>query len=132
MLDGQNAPTVFIVDDDDAVRDSLKVLLEFQDYRVRDYPSGAAFLAAEQPPHNGCLVLDLHMPVMSGFELLDILTASRFDLPVILITGRNDAAVQARADASGAIALLEKPFDDDVLLQTIRRALAISTKDTTG
>ncbi|MBI3709326.1 MAG: response regulator [Proteobacteria bacterium] len=132
MRDGHNAFTVFIVDDDDAVRDSLKALLEFQDYRVRDYPSGAAFLAAEQPPHKGCLVLDLHMPVMSGFELLDILTASRFDLPVILITGRNDAAVRARADGSGAVALLEKPFDDDVLLQTIRRALAVPANDAAG
>ncbi len=113
---------VCVVDDDEAVRDSMRVLLESHGLTVRDYASARAFLA--EVPGDGCLLLDLHMPEMNGLELLEKLRAERVDIPTIIMTGRSDAGLRARAQKAGAIAFLDKPADEDKLIDSIEHALA--------
>jgi len=119
----QGAPIVYLVDDDSAVRDSLRVMLEAYGMVVKDYVSAPAFLADGERRH-GCLILDLHMPEMSGLELLEVLREQGSELPVIVFTGRGDADLKERVEQAGALALFAKPVDVDALVQTIERALA--------
>lgn len=122
---GARAPAgrmVFIVDDDEPVRDSLKLLLESYDLNVRDYGSCPEFLGSLTGDERGCLLLDLHLPVMSGLDLLEGHAAAIRYLAVILITGRSDTATRARALDAGAVAVLDKPFEDEILLTEIERA----------
>ena len=116
-------PTIYVVDDDDAVRDSLKILLESYQLTVRDFGSVPEFLDGLQPVDNSCLVLDLHLPAMGGFDVMNTLSRRRVRLPVIVITGRSDSQTKARALAAGAVAFLEKPVDDQVLMNAIDTAL---------
>jgi FixJ family two-component response regulator len=119
-------PVVYVVDDDDAVRDSLKALIEAHGIAVEDYASTAEFLGAPRPRREGCLLLDLHLPGTSG---LDFLAAHRDlpqQLPVIMFTGRGDAQSRARAERLGVSDYLDKPVREQVLLASIRRALAES------
>jgi len=116
-------PTIYVVDDDDAVRDSLKILLESYDLAVRDFGSVADFLDELEPNGSACLVLDLHLPVMGGFDVMDTLARRGSRLPVIVITGRGDSQTKARALEAGAVAFLEKPVDDQSLMAAIRTAL---------
>ena len=118
-------PTIFVVDDDEVVRDSLKVLLELRNYRVRDFASAAAFLSGREQVTvtAGCLVLDIHMPDMTGVELLRHLRSKGDGIPAILITGRRDAATQAQAQSLGAVALLDKPISHPALFGAIDQAL---------
>lgn len=116
-------PTIYVVDDDDAVRDSLKILLESYQLSVRDFGSVPEFLDGLQPVDNSCLVLDLHLPAMGGFDVMNTLARRRVPLPVIVITGRSDVQTRARALAAGAVAFLEKPVDDQVLMNAINDAL---------
>lgn len=115
--------TIFLVDDDTAVRDSLKLLLETHGLAVRDFASGAQLLQESAPRPGDCLVCDVHMPVMSGLEIVETLTRRGIASPAILITGRADEALRRRARAAGAFLLIEKPFDGDVLIDAIDRAL---------
>jgi FixJ family two-component response regulator len=119
--------TVFLVDDDEPVRDSLKTLLESYSMPVEDFPSCPEFLERFDGKNAGCLVLDLHLPVMSGLEFMELYGARLKDMPVILITGRGDAATKARALEAGVLAFIEKPFDDDRLVDLIRTALERKT-----
>ena len=116
-------PTIYVVDDDDAVRDSLKVLLESYDLAVRDFGSVPEFLGALEPNGAACLVLDLHLPVMGGFDVMNTLAQRGSRLPVIVITGRGDAQTKARALEAGAVAFLEKPVKDQSLMAAIQTAL---------
>ena len=93
-------PTIYVVDDDDAVRDSLKILLESYQLSVRDFGSVPEFLDGLEPVGNSCLVLDLHLPAMGGFDVMNTLARRGVPLPVIVITGRGDAQTRARALAS--------------------------------
>jgi two-component system response regulator FixJ len=122
LADNQQ-PTVYVVDDDDAVRDSLKILLESYDLAVRDFGSVADFLGALEAGCASCLILDLHLPVMGGFDVMNTLAQRGERLPVIVITGRGDAQTKARALEAGAIAFLEKPVDDRSLMSAIEIAL---------
>ncbi len=116
-------PTIFVVDDDMAVQDSLRVLLESANHTVKTYGSGVEFLETDQVLSEGCLVLDLDLPVMSGLKVFEELMARRSDMPVILITGRADKATRERCLGNGAVVVLEKPIRDDILLEAIGRAL---------
>ena len=116
---------VHVVDDDEAVRDSMRALLESYDIEVRDYASAGEFLAG-QPSNHGCVLLDLHMPGMSGLELLETLQDQGSNLSVIAITGRGDSALKERTVRAGAVTLLNKPVTDDRLIATLARAFALS------
>jgi len=118
--------TVFVVDDDDAVRDSLKTLLELQSFTVRVFETCQDFL--DSATGNGaCLVLDIHLPGMNGFDLIDAMNRAKRSLPTILITGRCDNAIRERAKALGTVALLEKPIDFNDLMTAIDRCISRST-----
>lgn len=112
---------VFIIDDDESVRDSLRDLLEAHQYRVDSYRSGREFLrrAARRAPGRGCLLIDYDLPEVDGFEVLRRLAAAGQPLPAIVITGRADPRLRGRAAQAGALAFLEKPFRYDTLLALI-------------
>jgi len=116
---------VFVVDDDQAMRESLEFLLESLQLRVRSFSSAGEFLAAyEASASPGCLLLDVRMPGMSGLDLQAALREKRIDLPVIIITAYADVPMAVRAMHQGAVDFLEKPFNEEQLLSCIRRALA--------
>ncbi|MEW9897314.1 response regulator transcription factor [Chitinivorax sp. PXF-14] len=115
--------TVFVVDDDEAMRDSLAWLLESRGLKIACYASGEAFLAAYNPATPGCLVVDVRMPGISGTELHEKLKALNYDIPVIFITGHGDVPMAVRAVKRGAVDFLEKPFNDRDLLNTIEQSL---------
>jgi two-component system, LuxR family, response regulator FixJ len=114
---------VFIVDDDDAVRDSLKLLLESYGMEVEDFSSAVDFARHYRPGGGDCLVLDQHLPMISGLDFLASPEGAGLEIPVILMTGRGDAAIRDRARALGASAYLEKPVSEERLLAAIARAL---------
>ena len=124
MPSGSEAATVFVIDDDDAVRDSLKLLLESHAIRVRDFASGPDFLANVTGRLQGCMLLDLHLPVIGGLDFLSRFAERLDGMPVILLTGRGDAATRDRAYAAGVSEFLEKPVEDDLLIAAVIRALA--------
>src|ERR1043165_6845757 len=97
MLSYPMPRNIYIVDDDDAVRDSLRVLLESLGFEVKDFNSARAFLAQRSLDSTGCLLLDLHMPAMSGMDLLEHMRDSGTQLPTIVITGRSDSFLKERA-----------------------------------
>ena len=115
--------TVFVVDDDEAVRDSLGALLESAGFEVESFGSGADFLDRLDPKRGGCIVLDVRMPGLSGLEIQEKLTEKRIALPVIIITGHGDVPIAVQAIKAGAIDFIEKPFGDDVILESVGRAL---------
>jgi len=116
--------TVYIVDDDDAMRDSLTWLLEGEGYAVNNYASAKDFLDNYSPQMRGVLVLDVRMPDMSGLELHDKLIALNNPLPVIFVTGHGDVPMAVSALQSGAWDFIEKPFANADLLARIEKALA--------
>src|SRR5690606_10691864 len=107
--------TVYIVDDDEAVRDSLRWLLEANGYRVRDYASAEAFLEAYDPAVLGVLIVDVRMPGMSGLELQEVLIARKAPLPIVFITGHGDVPMAVSTIKKGAVDFLEKPFNESDL-----------------
>jgi two-component system CheB/CheR fusion protein len=115
--------TVFVVDDDRSLRDALQELLQEHGHRAEAYASGEAFLAADRPDGEGCLVVDAVMPGMGGIALLDQLKAKNHGLPAIMITGHGDVAMAIQAMKAGAADFLEKPIRPDELLASIERAL---------
>ena len=115
---------VVVVDDDDAVRDSLKILLETDDIDVLTYASGEAFLADCSHVRCDCVMLDIHLPGVSGIGVLRQLTAEGFQDPVILMTARPSEAVRLEAKRAGALALLLKPLDDGKLFDALNLSLA--------
>ena len=120
--------TVFIVDDDVAVRDSLALLLGLKGYRTAIYSSAEDFLAAYRKDWRGCLVLDIKMSGMSGLELQAQLASQGVDLPIVIITGHGDAASARQALKSGAIDFLEKPLDEEQLISAVGSALERDAK----
>ena len=116
--------TVFVVDDDEAVRESLRLLLETHGHAVRDFASGQDLLTGVSEASSGCLVLDYHMPALDGLDLLHALRARNLTWPTILITGLCDERLRRRAEGAGVRVILEKPFSDETLLDAVAGALA--------
>src|ERR1051325_5197425 len=107
-------PTVFIVDDDPAMRESLRFLIESVNLTVETYPNAQAFLDNFDATRPGCLVLDVRMPGMSGLELQEEMAERRIKLPTIVITGYAEVPTAVRALKSGAVEFIEKPFSDQL------------------
>jgi two-component system response regulator FixJ len=122
-------PTIFIVDDDDGVRDSLQLLLQAAGFpQIGAYESSLRFLDAAEPRPGDCLLLDVRMPDMDGLELQAELNRRALRLPVIVMTGHGDVPIAVRAMKAGAADFIEKPFTDDLLIDCVRRALALSAE----
>jgi RNA polymerase sigma factor (sigma-70 family) len=115
--------TVFVVDDDQAMRSSLQWLIESMGMHVETFESAQAFLDAYYPGRAGCLLLDVRMPGMSGLELQAYLARREHRIPVIIITGHGDVSMAVKAMKNGAVDFIEKPFDDEALIVSIRNAL---------
>ena len=115
--------TVYVVDDDDAIRDSLRWLLEANDYKVELYDSGESFIAKYDPNAIAVLVLDVRMPGMSGLEVQEHLLARKADLPIIFITGHGDEPMADRALKKGAVDFIEKPFQQAALKAQVEHML---------
>lgn len=116
-------PIVFIIDDDREVRDALELLMESVGLLVSTYDSAQAFLDVFDPDLPGCIVLDVRMPGMSGLDLQASLSAKKLYPPVIIITGHGDVPMAVRAVQSGAVDFLEKPFNDQALLDSVHKAI---------
>lgn len=115
--------SVYVVDDDPAMRDSLRWLLESVDFNVQVFESATEFLAEYKGERPSCLVLDVRMPGMSGLDLQDELVRRDVTIPMIMISAHGDVPVAVRALRAGAIDFIEKPFSDQLLLDRVRQAL---------
>lgn len=122
-------PVVHVIDDDEAVRQSLAFLLASSGFPVRLYDSAAGFLDALPAGQPGCVLTDVRMPGMSGLDLQRELTARRISLPVIVMTGHGDVALAVEAMKAGAVDFIEKPFSDETILHAIRNAFARHSHD---
>lgn len=128
MIAKKAHPTVFVVDDDESVRSSLRFLLRSVSLESRAFASASEFLESYDPAQPGCLVLDVRMPGMSGLELQQQLNLRGAVLPVIFITGHGDIPMAVEAMQHGADDFLQKPFRDQDLIDRIQRALAKDAK----
>lgn len=115
--------SVHIVDDDEAVRASLQMMLEAAGYRARTWASAIDLLQALPGLERGCIVVDVRMPVMDGLTLLNELRARNVKLPVIVMTGHGDISIAVRAMKTGAVDFIEKPFAKEAIIDSIRMAL---------
>jgi FixJ family two-component response regulator len=116
-------PVIYVVDDDEVVRDSLVALLQTQRYEAVGVASSRDFLNLTTPTADACLILDVHMPDMTGLELLELLRSRNDHIPTVIITGKRDAAVVAKAAELKAIAVLDKPIAHPSLFAAIHKAL---------
>jgi two-component system response regulator FixJ len=121
-------PTLFVVDDDEAVRESLQLLLESAGHRVRSFASGSEFLTAMPSSEDGCLIIDVRMPGIGGLAVQERLRDERIALPVIVITGHGDVPLAVRAMKAGAVDFVEKPFTEQGILAAVERALEIGRR----
>jgi FixJ family two-component response regulator len=122
----QTTPVVFVVDDDVSVRESLELLIRCAGWLPETFASAKEFLVRPRVPVPSCLVLDVSLPDLSGLDLQKRVTTERPDMPVIFITGYGDVPMTVQAMKGGAIEFLTKPFNDEVLLNALRLALARS------
>jgi two-component system, LuxR family, response regulator FixJ len=116
-------PVVHVIDDDDAVRDSLAFLLESAGFRAVTHESAVVFLNAHPGHAFGCVITDIRMPEMSGLELVQKLNESGAAYPVIVITGHGDVPLAVEAMKGGVVDFIEKPFEDELILSAVRAAL---------
>ncbi len=120
--------TVFVVDDDEALRKSLRRLMESIGQAVETYPSAEAFLDGYDPARPGCLVLDIRMPGMSGLALQEKLSKQHIRIPIIIVSGHADVEKAVRAMKTGAVDFMRKPYKANVLLERIRQALELDAR----
>jgi FixJ family two-component response regulator len=114
---------IFIIDDDEATRDSLRLLLECEGLPARDFGSVDSFLERHRPGAGDCLILDVNLPGTGGLDLLEALRRDRNPVPVVIITGRPTLSNRRRAAALGAVAMLEKPYAAEALLTAVGHAI---------
>lgn len=124
-----NDPIVYVIDDDEGARHSLEFLLDVAEIRVRSFVSADAFLQSSPPLTGACVVTDVRMPGTSGVELTAKLKQRDAAVPVIVITGHADVPLAIQAMKAGAADFIEKPFDDETILSSIRKSLAEKTGD---
>jgi len=117
---------VFIIDDDEAVRDSLKFLLRSEGFTCRAYESSAEFLAQLQPEHRGCIITDVRMPEMDGISLVHHLNQRGSRIPIIMITGHADVPMAVEAIKAGVAEFIEKPFHSDAIMKAVRECLEVT------
>ncbi len=115
--------TVYVVDDDEAVRDSLQWLLEGKDYRVRCFDSAESFISRYDPREVACLIADIRMGGMTGLELQDRLIERKSPLPIVFITGHGDVPMAVNTMKKGAMDFIQKPFKEEELLSLVERML---------
>ncbi|MCP4709504.1 MAG: response regulator transcription factor, partial [Planctomycetes bacterium] len=118
-----NEPTVFVIDNDQAVREGLSLLIKSVGLNVETYSSAQEYLEAFNPSRPGCLVLDVRMPGMSGLELQETLHRRNVKIPIIMISGHGDVPMAVQTVKMGAVDFIEKPFRDQVLLDRIQKAI---------
>lgn len=122
-------PIVFVIDDDEAVRDALSVHLDLAGLPVRSFASAADFLAAVDADQGGCAVIDIRMPEMDGLALQQEMVRRGLTLPVIIITGHGDVPAAVAAFRAGAVDFLQKPFNEDHLIERVREAIERDRRD---
>lgn len=116
-------PVVFVVDDDISVRESLELLICSAGWQPKLFESAQEFLSSPRVLVPNCLILDVNLPDLNGFDLQKLVSVERTDMPIIFVTGYGDVPMTVKAMKAGAVALLMKPFSDDVLLTAIEQAL---------
>ncbi len=116
-------PTIFVVDDDPSVRMALERLISSVGFGVQTFDSAQSFLNYAPSIGSGCLVLDIRMPAMSGLDLQEKLASKKIDIPIVFLTGHGDITISVRAMKAGAVDFLQKPFDDQRLLDAINQAI---------
>lgn len=124
----QNHSVIAVLDDEPQMRKALRRLLSTHGFRVEDYGTGGEFLAALPSHPTDCLVLDLHMPEISGFDVLEAFAAQQVTPPVVVITGHDEPGTAERTLALGASAFLTKPVDETALLDAIQAALDVRSR----
>lgn len=124
-----NAATVFVVDDDQAMVESLAWMIESVGFQTKSFTDAQSFLDAYTPDQAGCLLLDVRMPEISGPELQERLNQKNFKLPIIFISGHGDIPLAVRVMKAGAIDFLAKPFNDQVLLEVINKSIRIDKEN---
>jgi len=128
MKPHDSEPTVFVVDNDEAIRDALGMLLRAAGQRVETFASAPAFLNDYRPSRSGCLVLDIRMPGMSGLELQDELHKRRMTIPIVFLTGHGDVPMAVRALKKGAVDFIEKPLEEERLVLAVLNALRVDAE----
>jgi FixJ family two-component response regulator len=123
MDNGHSNKLIAIVDDDESVQSALQDLMEAVGFTAQSFGSAEEFLESGQQHNTACLIADIRMPGMSGLELQAKLNAERCRIPIIFITAHGDAKMRVQAMCEGAVEFLTKPFDEEVLLETVRAAL---------
>lgn len=126
-----DAPYIHLVDDDEAIRHSASFMLRHAGYRVKTYEDGVTFLKSADGLEQGCILLDVRMPIMDGLEVLDQLGQRGVDVPVIILTGHGDVSVAVEAMKKGAIDFIEKPYEKHTLITAIKGGLE-RTEDKAG
>jgi two-component system response regulator FixJ len=124
MVSDASDAIVYVIDDDEGARQSLEFLLDCSGIRVRSFPSADAFLKSSPPLSGACIVTDVRMPGMSGVELAEELQRRSINVPTIVMTGHADVPLAIQAMKAGVADFIEKPFDDDVMLSAISKAMA--------
>ncbi|HRK95045.1 MAG TPA: response regulator, partial [Rhodospirillales bacterium] len=119
----EGVPTVFIVEDDEGLRGALAMVLENEGLQAKAYPTAADFLAAYRRGRGGCVLIDIGLPGMNGLQLQQRLKSEAIDLPVVIVSGRGEVALAVQAMRDGAVDFLQKPVNDRLLIDTVRRAL---------
>ena len=127
-MSGDNTGTIFIVDDTEAIRDSLRWLFESRGFVTDAFDSAEAFLAAHNEDPNGCLILDVRMPGMTGSELYDELRRRDWQLPVLFLSGHGDIPMAVDALKKGALDFIVKPFNDNDLVDRVARCLKLDVE----